>query len=84
MRRIMEKRSTEQYFFDTDCLSAFLWVREESILAKLYAGKIILPSQVYQELQKVPHLSARQISSKTAGTLAWKAWKPDRQSIMII
>lgn len=45
---------TEKYFFDTDCLSAFLWVREESILAKLYAGKIILPAQVYNELKKVP------------------------------
>ena len=50
---------TEKYFFDTDCLSAFLWVREESILAKLYAGKIILPAQVYNELQRVPHLLAK-------------------------
>ncbi len=49
----------EKYFFDTDCLSAFLWVREESILAKLYPGKIILPAQVYNELSKVPHLQAR-------------------------
>ena len=50
---------TEKYFFDTDCLSAFLWVRGESILAKLYGGKIILPAQVYNELQRVPHLLAR-------------------------
>ena len=42
----------EKYFFDTDCLSAFLWVREESILAKLYARRIILPAQVYNELKK--------------------------------
>ena len=42
-----EKQLTEKYFFDTDCLSAFLWVREESILAKLYAGRIILLAQVY-------------------------------------
>lgn len=53
------KQLTEKYFFDTDCLSAFLWVRGESILAKLYAGKIILPAQVYSELQKVPYLLAR-------------------------
>ena len=46
---------TEKYFFDTDCLSAFLWVREESVLAKLYSGRIILPAQVYNELKKVPH-----------------------------
>ena len=25
---------TEKYFFDTDCLSAFLWIRKESILRK--------------------------------------------------
>ena len=49
----------EGYFFDTDCISAFLWVRGESILAKLYSGRIILPAQVYNELQKVPHLLER-------------------------
>ena len=54
-----EKRLTKKLFFDTDCLSAFLWVREESILAKLYAGRIILPTQVYNEIQRVPHLLAR-------------------------
>lgn len=50
---------TDQFFFDTDCLAAFLWVREESILEKLYPGKIILPAQVYEEIKKVPHLQAR-------------------------
>ena len=54
-----ERQLTEKYFFDTDCLSAFLWVREESILARLYSGRIILPAQVYDELQRVPHLQAR-------------------------
>lgn len=60
---------TEKYFFDTDCLSAFLWIREESILAKLYAGKIILPAQVYNELTKVPHLLARVDALKNNGDL---------------
>ena len=50
---------TDKFFFDTDCLSAFLWVREDSILAKLYGGRIILPAQVYGELQRVPHLQSR-------------------------
>ena len=61
---------TEKYFFDTDCLSAFLWVREESILARLYAGRIILPAQVYHELQKVPHLLARVDTLKNNGYLS--------------
>ena len=64
-----EKQLTEKYFFDTDCLSAFLWVREESILAKLYAGRIILPAQVYKELKKVPHLLARADTLKSNGDL---------------
>ena len=64
-----ERRLTEEYFFDTDCLSAFLWVREESILARLYAGKIILPMQVYKEIQKVPHLRERVDALKNCGHL---------------
>lgn len=61
---------TEKYFFDTDCLSAFLWVREESILARLYAGRIILPTQVYNELRRVPHLLARVDTLKNNGDLS--------------
>ena len=61
---------TEKYFFDTDCLSAFLWVREESILARLYAGRIVLPTQVYNELQRVPHLLARVDTLKNNGDLS--------------
>lgn len=60
---------TDKYFFDTDCLSAFLWVREESILAKLYPGKIVLPAQVYNELQRVPHLQARADALQEQGNL---------------
>ena len=60
---------TKKYFFDTDCLSAFLWVREESILAKLYAGRMILPMQVYLELQKVSHLQAKVDALKSCGDL---------------
>lgn len=41
---------TEPLFFDTDCLSAFLWVDNESILAKLFPGRVVIPKQVYDEL----------------------------------
>lgn len=54
-----EKQLTDRFFFDTDCLSAFLWVHGESILAQLYSGRVILPAQVYDELKRVPHLLAR-------------------------
>ena len=41
---------TEPLFFDTDCISAFLWVDNESILAKLFPGRIVIPKEVYDEL----------------------------------
>ena len=52
---------TEPLFFDTDCLSAFLWVKNESILARLYPGRVIIPREVYSELSNpcVSHLKTR-------------------------
>lgn len=41
---------TKPLFFDTDCISAFLWVDNESILSKLFPGRIIIPKGVYDEL----------------------------------
>ena len=61
---------TDSYFFDTDCISAFLWIKNESILSKLYPGKIILPKQVYDEIGKVPPLIKRVEQMKNAGELA--------------
>lgn len=51
----------EKIFFDTDCLSAFLWVGSENILVKLYGGKIVLPKQVYRELShpRTPQLKQK-------------------------
>lgn len=52
---------TDPLFFDTDCLSAFLWVNNQSLLAQLYPGRIVIPAEVYAELSKptVPHLKTR-------------------------
>lgn len=52
---------TESLFFDTDCLSAFLWINNQSLLAQLYSGQIIIPEQVYEELSNpmVSHLKDR-------------------------
>lgn len=48
-------------FFDTDCLSAFLWINDTNILEALYGGNIILPDPVYRELSnpRVPQLKKR-------------------------
>ena len=50
----------EPLFFDTDCISAFLWVDKENILAKMYPGRIVIPKQVYDELSHpgLNHLKA--------------------------
>ena len=52
---------TDPVFFDTDCLSAFLWVNNQSLLAQLYPGRIVIPAEVYAELSRpsIPHLKAR-------------------------
>lgn len=49
---------TNKLFFDTDCISSFLWVKEENLLLKLYPNRIILPKQVYDELSNpsIPHI----------------------------
>ncbi len=48
-------------FFDTDCLSAFLWINDTNILEVLYGGDIVIPSPVYQELSNpcIPHIKNR-------------------------
>lgn len=52
---------TESLFFDSDCISAFLWVGSENLLAKLYPGRIVIPKPVYDELSfpGIAHLKRR-------------------------
>lgn len=52
---------TDKLFFDTDCISSFLWVNEENILFKLYPNRVILPKQVYEELSNpsIPHIKLK-------------------------
>lgn len=49
---------TNDLYFDTDCLSAFLWINDTNILHELYGGNMVLPEPVYQELSNpcIPHL----------------------------
>lgn len=55
------KYLTEPLFFDNDCVAAFLWVEEQSILAMMYPNRIVIPKPVYDELSNpgVPQLKAR-------------------------
>lgn len=60
---------TDSLFFDTDCISAFLWVRNESLLAQLYPGRIVIPRPVYDELSnpRIVHLKVRIDALVSAG-----------------
>ena len=50
---------TDDLYFDTDCLSSFIWAKRLDLLETLYAGRIIIPRPVYQELTRpcVPHMN---------------------------
>lgn len=52
---------TDSIFIDTDCISAFLWVNGQSLVEQLYGGRIIVPRQVYDEIDRpcVAHLRER-------------------------
>lgn len=44
---------TDRLFFDTDCLSSFLWTDQGCLLTQMYPKRIIVPEMVYVELQRV-------------------------------
>ena len=60
---------TDLLFFDSDCISAFLWVGNENLLVKLYPGRIVIPKAVYDELSYpgIAHLKARVDALLSAG-----------------
>lgn len=63
---------TNSLFFDTDCLSAFLWINNTNIIQTLYGGRIVLPEPVYQELSNpaIPHIKQRADSLIGGGSAA--------------
>lgn len=62
---------TEQLYFDTDCISSFLWIKRENLLLSLYPGKIILPQDVFVELSNpsIPHIKNKIIQLKSNGDI---------------
>lgn len=63
---------TEQLFFDTDCISSFLWVKQENLILQLYPGRIILPQDVYNELSypTIPQIKAKILSLLSNGSIS--------------
>lgn len=58
---------TEPLFLDTDCLSTFLVVGQENLVLRLYAGRIGIPQQVYEELKKVLFMKSKVDALRQAG-----------------
>ena len=58
---------TEPLFLDTDCLSTFLVVGQENLVLRLYAGRIGIPQQVYEELKKVHFMKNKVDALRQAG-----------------
>lgn len=46
-------------FFDADCISCFMCVNSEHLLSELYVNQVKIPSQVYDELSRVPRFKPR-------------------------
>jgi len=63
---------TDKLFFDTDCISSFLWVKQENLLLQLYPGRIILPQEVFTELShpSIPHIRAKITELLTNGIIS--------------
>jgi predicted nucleic acid-binding protein len=62
---------TNQMFFDSDCISSFLWVKEENLILDLYPGRIILPKDIYIELSNpsIPHIKNKIASLCNNGSI---------------
>lgn len=79
---------TDDLLFDTDCLSAFLWINDTNILHELYGGRIVLPEPVYQELSNpcIPHIGQRTdlllVDNKT--NWEWSFHAPPQETLDII
>lgn len=63
---------TDQLFFDTDCFSSFLWVRQENLILQLYPGRIIVPQEVFTELSNpsIPHIKGKLIDLLANGSIS--------------
>ena len=52
----MAIKSKDKIYFDTDCLSSFLWTDSMHILISLYGNRVVVPTRVEQELKNVEYL----------------------------
>ena len=67
-------------FFDTDCISAFLWTDEGSIVAKLFDGRIVFPQVVIDEMSKAPDAKLLQRCNELTQAGHADVWDIDSRS----
>ncbi len=63
---------TDQLFFDADCISSFLWVKQDNLVLQLYPSRIILPQDVFNELShpSIPHIKNRITALQSNGSIS--------------
>lgn len=49
---------TKKVFFDTDCISSFLWVNERNVIEELFNARIVIPEES-SEKQNVSRYGGR-------------------------
>jgi len=76
---------TDNVFSDTDCISSFLWVKEEQLILKLYPGKAVLPQQVIDELSNpsIPHIKRSVHHLISCGDIAAQSIYPDTEAFRL-
>ena len=76
---------TNELFFDTDCISSFLWINDTNILHELFGGKIVLPEPVYIELSNpcIPHIKQRADSLILSNDISIKTIEVDTEEYKI-
>lgn len=50
---------TNNYYFDTDCLSSFIKANREDLLASLYSKRMFVPWNVYREISRIDRLKRK-------------------------
>lgn len=72
---------TDQLFFDTDCVSSFLWVNQENLILQLYTGRIVLPQEVFNELShpSIPHIMSKLTAMHANGSISTFAIKTNTE-----
>lgn len=57
---------TNFIFFDTDCFCSFLWCDREDLLIKLFPGRIVLPTEVREEIANAHNKLIKQLEQLIA------------------